>query len=162
MIIPQRSSSASSSLTRSNWNGVMGLGGWAGTPYWPFWPGHRPKAVGLRAHGVTDRYHSTPRPFSTRCRRRRRQRRSQYSFPNGRSGTARHGHGPGTARLGTARSGPRACRAMPDSATVPSTRHGHGTIDSGACRAEPFGTAARLCSCRPRHGSSICKLHLFQ
>jgi hypothetical protein len=76
-----------------------------------------------------------------------------YSFPNGR---------PGTARLGTTRSDPRACRVVPDSAAVPSVRHGHGTMDSIACRAGPFVTAARSCSCRPRHGSSICKLHLFQ
>lgn len=62
--------------------GVMGLWGWAGTPYWPFWPGHRPKAVGLRAHGVTDRYHSTPRPLSTRCRRwQRRSQATRLGFP---------------------------------------------------------------------------------
>jgi hypothetical protein len=86
--------------------------------------------------------------------------RTCYSFPNGRPGTARHGHGPGTARLGTARSGLRACRAVPDSAAVPSGRHGHGTKLSGACRAGPFGTAARSCSCLPRHVSS--KVNLFQ
>jgi hypothetical protein len=78
------------------------------------------------------------------------RKRQGYSFPNGRHSTARHGHGSGTAR-----SGPRACHAVPDSAAVPSARYGHGTKLSRACRAGPFGTAARSCS-------FPAELHLFQ
>jgi len=74
----------------------------------------------------------------------------EYSFSDGRPGTALARARFGTTRQGTDTIGTAAHRVVADSATVPSWQPRHGPSRSETCHAVSFGPVALQCPCQPR------------